>query len=171
MERVLSEQNAVKPEYGPSPDVRFGCTLTADLQRRILEVIDFDERKGGGSPARPHDADASNYSAIAYRSSPPGGGYGAAATPTGLFSSGGGGTAGRGLAGLQQGLAGLTLPDGTDYSAFRRTLLAGAGPGLYRDPPVVSGRDPPRPSYDAGGGGGAAAAAAAGARGRATAGL
>jgi hypothetical protein len=166
MERTLTEQNAIKEEYGPSPDVRFGCTLTADLQRRILEVIDFDERKGGGSPARTHDADGPSFSALAYRASPPpgAGGYGApAGTPTGLFGSGAGagGAGGRGLGGLQQGLAGLALPDGTDYAAFRRTLLAGAAPGHYRDPPVLSGRDPPRPAYDAGGG----------ARTRATAGL
>lgn len=52
IEEMLSQQNAVKVlggfmsfdvtsckvEYGPSPDLRFGCTLTVDLQRRILEV-------------------------------------------------------------------------------------------------------------------------------------
>jgi hypothetical protein len=36
---MLTQQNAIKVEYGPSPDLRFGCTLTVDLQRRILEVF------------------------------------------------------------------------------------------------------------------------------------
>ena len=38
LEEMLTQQNAIKVEYGPSPDLRFGCTLTVDLQRRILEV-------------------------------------------------------------------------------------------------------------------------------------
>ena len=39
LEEMLTQQNAIKVEYGPSPDLRFGCTLTVDLQRRILEVF------------------------------------------------------------------------------------------------------------------------------------
>jgi hypothetical protein len=161
VDRMLTEQNAAKVDYGPSPDLRFNCTLTADLQRRILEVIDFDEKKGSGSPTRlVADRSAiggggSSSGGLSLRSSPPGaGGYGGAGfalTPSsgGHGVGGGSGSAvnqGRGLSGLQ----GMTLPDGTDYATFRRTLLAGvgAGDGLYRDPPVATGR---ALGYDAGG--------------------
>lgn len=77
-------------EYGPSPDLRFGCTLTVDLQRRILEVIDFDEKKGA-SPGK---------AAAGYKG--------------GSFS----------VSGLNQSTD-VVLPDGTDYAAFRRSLLMG----------------------------------------------
>ena len=52
IEETLTQQNNVKVEYGASPDLKFGCTLTVDLQRRILEVIDFDEKKGPTSPLK-----------------------------------------------------------------------------------------------------------------------
>ena len=150
IERMLTEQNAIQQDYGPSPDLRFGCTLSVDLQRRILEVIDFDERKGGGgaSPARINDGEANR------RPSPPPGSYALSALPaTGQFANGATGGTMQARSGAS-GLQGLTLPDGTDYAAFRRTLLAGAAQGLYRDPPVVPGealRGPARPaaSYDA----------------------
>ncbi len=141
---MLTEQNAIKEDYGPSPDLRFNCTLTVDLQRRILEVIDYDERKAGGaaSPARIADGDFSRR----FAGSPPSAaGYAAGYTQPALtqFSSAAAAGAGR----VPSGLQGMTLPDGTDYAAFRRTLLAGAAPGLYKDPPVVPGealRPPPR---------------------------
>jgi len=46
----MNDKFNVQVEYGPSPDLKFGCTLTLDLQVRILEVIDFDEKKGPPSP-------------------------------------------------------------------------------------------------------------------------
>ena len=46
----MNDKINVQVEYGPSPDLKFGCTLTLDLQVRILEVIDFDEKKGPPSP-------------------------------------------------------------------------------------------------------------------------
>eukprot|EP00285_Hemiselmis_virescens_P012682 CAMPEP_0173393132 /NCGR_PEP_ID=MMETSP1356-20130122/21934_1 /TAXON_ID=77927 ORGANISM="Hemiselmis virescens, Strain PCC157" /NCGR_SAMPLE_ID=MMETSP1356 /ASSEMBLY_ACC=CAM_ASM_000847 /LENGTH=283 /DNA_ID=CAMNT_0014351107 /DNA_START=74 /DNA_END=921 /DNA_ORIENTATION=+ len=90
IEDMLAEQNAVKVEYGPSPDLRFGCTLTVDLQRRILEVVDFDENKGPGSPAK---------GGVSYKPSPFGG-------ASALNHSG-------------ASINDMVLPDGTDYATFR----------------------------------------------------
>eukprot|EP00802_Teleaulax_amphioxeia_P006884 Tamp_06890.p1 GENE.Tamp_06890~~Tamp_06890.p1 ORF type:complete len:359 (+),score=89.42 Tamp_06890:211-1287(+) len=113
LEEMLTQQNAVKVEYGPSPDLRFGCTLTVDLQRRILEVIDFDEKKGpgGGSPNRSFPG----LKGIGL--APMGSHYGNGNLSTSGMSqiSGAGGNE-------------LLLPDGTDYASFRRALLReGAG--------------------------------------------
>jgi len=109
IEQMLTDQNGVKVEYGPSPDLRFGCTLTVDLQRRILEVIDFDEKKGPGSPAKPG-------ALASYKGTP---GVQAALQASPFTGSG---------AGLNQSsvsaINDMVLPDGTDYATFRRSLLA-----------------------------------------------
>eukprot|EP00281_Chroomonas_sp_CCMP1168_P020171 CAMPEP_0206221802 /NCGR_PEP_ID=MMETSP0047_2-20121206/5617_1 /ASSEMBLY_ACC=CAM_ASM_000192 /TAXON_ID=195065 /ORGANISM="Chroomonas mesostigmatica_cf, Strain CCMP1168" /LENGTH=317 /DNA_ID=CAMNT_0053644577 /DNA_START=142 /DNA_END=1092 /DNA_ORIENTATION=+ len=117
IEDMLTEQNAVRVEYGPSPDLRFGCTLTVDLQRRILEVVDFDENKGPGGTS------PSKSGMLPYRSP-----YTSAA---GLNQSGG-------------SINDMVLPDGTDYATFRRSLLAEGvdATALYRNS-MAGGRAPP----------------------------
>ena len=102
LEEMLTQQNAVKVEYGPSPDLRFGCTLTVDLQRRILEVIDFDEKKGpGGSPGK--------------------------TLPVGFRTMGNGNMSMSGMSNISGSAQELLLPDGTDYATFRRALLREGG--------------------------------------------
>ncbi|EKX48946.1 hypothetical protein GUITHDRAFT_105573 [Guillardia theta CCMP2712] len=113
IEEMLSQQNAVKVEYGPSPDLRFGCTLTVDLQRRILEVIDFDEKKGPtGSPGKQLSA----FKVVDDEEDADGGGDGG-----GVMSVQQSNLSNSLL--NQSGAAGEVLPDGTDYASFRRALL------------------------------------------------
>jgi len=116
IEEMLAEQNAVKVEYGPSPDLRFGCTLTVDLQRRILEVVDFDEKKGPGSPGK------AGFSALKQA-------VGGSLSTSQLSHSG-------------AGVNDLLLPDGTDYATFRRSLLAEGvdASALYRNSMAIHGR-------------------------------
>mmetsp|Transcript_48197 Transcript_48197/g.75269 ORF Transcript_48197/g.75269 Transcript_48197/m.75269 type:complete len:160 (+) Transcript_48197:668-1147(+) len=120
IEEMLAEQNAVKVEYGPSPDLRFGCTLTVDLQRRILEVVDFDEKKGPGAP---------------------GGSPGKA----GLSGMKGGSLSTSALNHSGAGVNELLLPDGTDYATFRRSLLAEGvdASALYRNSIAALNRGDP----------------------------
>lgn len=108
LEEMLTQQNAVKVEYGPSPDLRFGCTLTVDLQRRILEVIDFDEKKGpGGSPGKSFP--------------------GLKGLGMGSMGMGNGNLSTSGMSHMSAGGQELLLPDGTDYASFRRALLREGG--------------------------------------------
>ena len=142
IEQMLTEQNALKIDYGPSPDLRFGCTLTVDLQRRILEVIDFDEKKGPGSPSKLGTA-SGGMIASSYKANPltMTGSYGAG---SGNYGAALGSQAGGGVAGLMgmNALKDMTLPDGTDYATFRRSLLDGtANPtSLFRESPMGLGR-------------------------------
>lgn len=107
LEEMLTQQNAVKVEYGPSPDLRFGCTLTVDLQRRILEVIDFDEKKGpGGSPNKSFP-----------------GLKGMGMTSMGMGMGNGANLSTSGMSHVSAAGQELLLPDGTDYASFRRALL------------------------------------------------